>query len=117
MEKVPIRNLKESSNTYKAAYYIVSRLYQMSGVDRGKPFMLTATGAENIPEDGPCILAYTHHHSWDTPAIGTLVFRRTLRPIYFMAKQELLDDEFRFGRLLKSMHAIPFTRGPASKEE
>lgn len=70
---------------------------------------VTASGLENLPQRGPYLLAYSHHNAWDVPAVGVAVYAHSERPVYFLAKEELLS-KFAVGALLKSMHALPIKR-------
>lgn len=65
-------------------------------------------GRENVPKSGPVVLAANHFSGWDPPLMGCSV----LRPVSFMAKEELF--RFRpFGWVLRRVHAIPIRRGQA----
>lgn len=69
-----------------------------------------ALGTENLPAEGPAILAVNHQANID-PVIVGMVFDRPLR---FMAKKEL----FRFaplGRLISSLGAFPIDRGAGDR--
>ncbi|GGJ10274.1 1-acyl-sn-glycerol-3-phosphate acyltransferase [Alicyclobacillus cellulosilyticus] len=68
-------------------------------------------GAENIPEEGPVILASNHIHNLDPPLIGCC----TTRFVHFLAKVEL----FRWRplvRLLTYLGGIPVRRGGNDKQ-
>ena len=103
-----------ASSAYKLAAYAISMTYRLGDLDRDLPIKLTGSGLENLQENGPCVLAYTHHNPWDLPALGTVVYRYIRRPVRFMAKEELLDERKFTGRLLTSMHALPVKRGSPS---
>ncbi|HRY29269.1 MAG TPA: lysophospholipid acyltransferase family protein [Elusimicrobiota bacterium] len=66
---------------------------------------LKIVGRENIPLEGPLILA-ANHASWaDPPVIGCSL----PRPIYFMGKQELFDVPL-FGGIIRRVNAFPVKR-------
>ncbi len=71
-------------------------------------------GKENIPQEGGCILAGNHLSDYDS----YLLYLATKRPIYFIAKKELLTG--RFGWFFKIMKLIPVDRSihnPEAKKE
>lgn len=76
----------------------------------------SASGLDNLADDGAQILAFTHHNSWDIPALGTAVWRHNRRPVHFMAKEELLGVTA-IGPLLKSMHGLPINRYTPSTDQ
>ncbi|MFQ6098546.1 MAG: lysophospholipid acyltransferase family protein [Armatimonadota bacterium] len=63
-------------------------------------------GLENVPNDGPVILAPNHTSYLDPPAVGTAM----RRPIWFMAKSELFENLI-LGPLIWRMRAFPVRRG------
>lgn len=69
-------------------------------------FRLRTKGKENVPKDGPAILAMNHRSNHD-PIMAGLTCPRRLR---FMAKAELFDNKF-FGALIKKLGAFPVHRG------
>ena len=71
---------------------------------------ITVRGAENIPQQGPVILAPNHRAYMDPPYLS-LVTRRQLR---MMAKEELFHNAL-FGRYLRAMSAFPVKRGTADR--
>jgi 1-acyl-sn-glycerol-3-phosphate acyltransferase len=105
-----------TSTAYRAAALAVGSLYRLGDL---APYIakLSASGLENIPLKDAYLLAYTHHNSWDIPAIGTVVYQNSRRPVHFLAKQELLADSYRWGQLLKAMHALPVKRGQTTSEQ
>ena len=70
---------------------------------------VTASGLENIADEGPQLFAYSHHNSWDVPGLGLAVFRYNRRMVHFLAKEELLG-KLAVGPLLRSMQALPINR-------
>lgn len=77
---------------------------------------LTMSGMENIADDGPQILAFSHHNSWDIQSLGAAVYRHNKRPVHFMAKHELLELPV-VGRFLESMHGLPINRQEPQREQ
>ena len=71
---------------------------------------ITIRGPENIPAQGPVILAPNHRAYMDPPYLS-LVTRRQLR---MMAKEELFHNAL-FGRYLRAMSAFPVKRGTADR--
>lgn len=69
-------------------------------------FRLKAVGTENVPKEGPAILAMNHRSNHD-PIMAALTCPRQLR---FMAKAELFELKI-FGGLIKKLGAFPVHRG------
>ncbi len=69
-------------------------------------FRVRKTGIENIPTQGPVILAVNHKSGLDPIAVGITCPRQ----IRFMAKAELFHNRF-FGKLISSLGAFPVHRG------
>lgn len=74
-------------------------------------FRLEARGTENIPEDGPVILASNHKSNLDPPTVGVKIRRK----VHFMAKEELFKIPV-FGPLIRAFGAFPVKRGGVSKD-
>jgi 1-acyl-sn-glycerol-3-phosphate acyltransferase len=74
-------------------------------------FRLEARGTENIPANGPVVLASNHLSNFDPPTVGVKVKRK----VHFMAKEELFKIPV-FGPLLRSFGAFPVKRGGVSKD-
>lgn len=74
-------------------------------------FRLEARGLENIPAEGPVVLASNHLSNLDPPTVGVKVKRK----VYFMAKEELFKVPV-FGPLIRSFGAFPVKRGGVSKD-
>ncbi len=69
------------------------------------------TGAENIPQEGPCIIASNHVTAWDPIYIGA----RTKRSVRYMAKDTLFKNKY-FARFLRWVGAFPVVRGSGGME-
>jgi 1-acyl-sn-glycerol-3-phosphate acyltransferase len=67
-------------------------------------------GRENIPENGPLILAPNHRSYIDPPVVGFASTRET----YFLAKEELFKFK-PFAMLISFYNAIPLKRSVESK--
>ena len=70
----------------------------------------TCFGRENIPDDGPLIIA-GNHISFSDPAV---IIANCPRHICYMAKSELFETR-RWSLLMKSMNAFPVKRGFADR--
>ncbi len=68
-------------------------------------------GQENIPTDGPFVLAPTHRSYIDTPIAGVLYTRR----MRFMGKGEMWHNRW-FGWIISALGAFPVRRGQADRE-
>lgn len=66
-------------------------------------------GAQNIPKDGPLVVASNHLSLLDPPIIGTAATRK----VHFMAKQELFVPIL--GDIYKLLGAFPVKRGGADR--
>jgi len=73
-------------------------------------FGVKVSGAENIPAEGPFIIASNHRSYIDPPVIAS-VFPE---PVFFVAKEELFRNPF-IGFILKHLAAIPVKRGGMDK--
>lgn len=63
------------------------------------------SGAENVPAEGPLVVACNHVSYLDPPLLGTWF----PRVIHFMAKRELFEVPV-FGTLIRAVHAFPVNR-------
>lgn len=72
---------------------------------------LTVEGSENVPTEGPYILAPVHRSIIDTFAVGA-VTRRRLR---YMGKEELWKVGW-FGRIIEALGAFPVHRDVTDRE-
>lgn len=71
---------------------------------------LKSEGTDNIPREGPVIIAVNHISNWD-PVVVALVLDR---PIHYIAKAELFKNKI-LGKLLIKLHAFPVNRGKADR--
>lgn len=72
-----------------------------------KPYTrLKVSGKQNVPTDGPLIVAPVHLSHLDPPVTSVSM----PRPIAFMAKKELFEVKV-FGPLIRSLGAFPVKRG------
>ncbi|MDY6029543.1 MAG: lysophospholipid acyltransferase family protein [Acidaminococcaceae bacterium] len=70
---------------------------------------MQCTGVENIPKEGPLVLASNHISLLDPPVIGTCANRK----VHFMAKQELFVPVL--GYIYRLLGAFPVRRGGADR--
>ncbi len=70
---------------------------------------LEVHGTENIPKNGPVVVASNHLSLLDPPVIGTAASRK----VHFMAKQELFVPIL--GDIYKILGAFPVKRGGADR--
>jgi 1-acyl-sn-glycerol-3-phosphate acyltransferase len=68
-------------------------------------FRMKAYNVNNIPSDGPFILACNHISLADPPVVGSNI----KRVLYFMAKKELFGNKL-FGWLIRNVNAYPVNR-------
>lgn len=71
-------------------------------------------GAENLPKEGPVIVAANHRSYFDPFALAYLAAARD-RPLRFLAKKEVLDVPV-LGVLVGALGTIPVDRGSGSTE-
>jgi 1-acyl-sn-glycerol-3-phosphate acyltransferase len=69
---------------------------------------LKIIGRENIPEQGPVILAPNHVSNFDPPVVSC----GSPRAVVFLAKEELFKPPV-FGPFIRSLNAFPVKRGAA----
>ncbi|KAK0440329.1 hypothetical protein EV421DRAFT_1962302 [Armillaria borealis] len=94
--------------TLKVVYRILRQLSHWT-VD-GFYSEVYVEGAENVPKDGPLIVAATHHNEIiDVAALAVTIPYR--RHVCFWAKSTLFSNPV-FGSILASSGAIPVTRNP-----
>lgn len=70
------------------------------------------SGLENIPDDGPAILAFNHRSYFDTMAMG-LVVGKTGRPCRFLGKAEMFENPA-LGPIARMAGGIRVDRGTGS---
>jgi len=70
------------------------------------PMGLEIVGLENVPRQGPLIVASNHRSHADPPLIGIAM----PRPLHYMAKKELFEVPL-FGSIIPRTGAFPVTRG------
>lgn len=68
-------------------------------------FDVKVSGEQNVPADGPLVVACNHRSYIDPPMLGTWF----PRPIHFMAKQELFKIPI-LGSLITAVDAFPVNR-------
>ena len=72
---------------------------------------MTIEGRENVPEQGPFLLAPTHRSILDTPIASGVTHRR----MRFMGADKYWKNKA-FGRLLTALGGFPVSRGTADRE-
>lgn len=97
----------KSPDQASLTYRVAARA--LDGVGRLPVTRFQATGLENLADEGPQILAFSHHNSWDIPALGAVVYRHNRRPVQFMFKDELLGH-VALGPFLTSLQGVPISR-------
>ncbi len=70
---------------------------------------LRVEGTENIPKEGPLVIACNHLSLLDPPVLGTAASRK----VHFMAKEELFVPVL--GTIYKILGAFPVRRGGADR--
>lgn len=68
-------------------------------------------GRENIPVEGPVVIAANHLSLLDPPVLGAAA----TRPVHFMAKEELFYPAW-FGAIIRRLGVFPVKRGGADRE-
>ncbi|MEX0881677.1 MAG: 1-acyl-sn-glycerol-3-phosphate acyltransferase [Candidatus Saccharimonadales bacterium] len=112
MEKGLARSLEPEyvSRTYKGLTAALKAVL-IPGVS------LNVTGIENIPADGPYVLAFSHHSSWwDILASGQAVYEQTKRPVRYMAKEDLFRNQV-LGSAITALNGIPVSRHEYKPEQ
>ncbi len=72
---------------------------------------MSIDGRDNLPAEGPFILAPTHRSIIDTP-VSSGVYRRRMR---FMGADKWWSNKY-FGKLLSALGGFPVSRGTADRE-
>lgn len=73
-------------------------------------FRVKVYGKENVPMDGPMIMAANHMSNFDPPIAGTYM----PRPVAYMAKEELFHPAIA-GWIISQLYAFPVKRGAADR--
>lgn len=66
---------------------------------------LRVTGVENVPREGPVVVACNHFSAWDPPVVAVA----SRRPLDFMAKVELFGSELS-AAFMRGLGAFPVDR-------
>ena len=103
-EAQPLQLSERRTFTYRLCAGIVSGLSKML-------FRPTVTGAENIPLEGPVIIAPIHRSNVDF----ALTLFISKRKVFFMAKDSLFRVPL-LGPLITHLGAFPIHRGSADRE-
>ena len=91
------------TRTYRATWRAVRMLVPLFGG-------LTVRGAENIPKEGPVIIASNHAAHMDPPYLSQIMDRQ----LHMMAKEELFQVPI-LGRYIRALAAFPVKRGTADR--
>lgn len=75
-------------------------------------FRLEVIGEENIPGEGPVVLASNHISNWDPIIIGAAISKRR---IYYMAKEELFKIPV-LASIVRYLGAFPVKRGKGDRK-
>lgn len=68
-------------------------------------FGLSRRGLDNVPRQGPLVVACNHVSAWDPPVVGVAINRK----LEFMAKRELFRKPFP-AAILRGLRAFPVDR-------
>jgi 1-acyl-sn-glycerol-3-phosphate acyltransferase len=99
---VPLR-VRDSGRFYHLCRYIVVLIL-------GLPFRVSVRGTENVPLEGPLVVAVSHKSQLDPLFVG-IALRREMR---YMAKIELFRMPV-VGRLVTMLGAFPVDRGAGDR--
>ena len=91
------------TRTYRVTWRLVRMLVPAFGG-------VTVRGAENIPEEGPVIVASNHAANIDPPYLSQIMDRQ----LHMMAKEELFKVPV-LGRYIRALAAFPVKRGTADR--
>lgn len=90
--------MKPYSETGYKIFYIVKPVFRFL-------LRIKSEGVENIPREGPCIIASNHRSHLDPPVINII----SPRPVLFLAKRELFEVPV-LGWFIRKAGAIPVNR-------
>lgn len=93
--------MKKRNNFYIICRFLLFIIFKIL-------FFFKASGRENLPKKGGCIIA-SNHLSYLDPIVLSIASPRILS---FMAKQELFKNPF-FAKLISALNAFPLQRGNA----
>lgn len=68
------------------------------------------SGVENVPKDGPGVIAINHTGYLDFTLAGIPAYLQGKRKVRFMAKKEVFDNKYS-GPIMRSLRHIPVDRG------
>ena len=77
-------------------------------------FPLSIHGRENIPRQGPFILASNHLSNLDPILLG-MITMSVGRPLHFLAKDSLFKNKI-FAAIISSLGAVPIKKASADKD-
>lgn len=107
VKKAPEKNLYEPYNT---PMWFWRGLRAFARVIFALILDVRLIGRDNVPKDGPCIIA-SNHLSWtDVPLVPAYMRRK----VVYMAKEELFYG--RLGWLVRLLGAFPVKRGEADRQ-
>jgi 1-acyl-sn-glycerol-3-phosphate acyltransferase len=101
---VPVKkSMDPPTRAYRITWWLVRFLVPAFGG-------VTVIGAENIPKEGPVILACNHAAHMDPPYLSQIMDRQ----LHMMAKEELFQVPV-LGRYIRALAAFPVKRGTADR--
>lgn len=74
----------------------------------------TVSGVENVPKDGPGVVAINHTGYMDFTYAGIPAFLQHRRKVRFMAKKEVFDSKVS-GPIMRALKHIPVDRGSGAQ--
>ncbi len=94
---------KEAGLKWRVAYVFAYPLFRWV-------FGVREVGKENVPLEGPVIIASNHRSAWDPPVLG---FAAYPREVHFIAKRELFNPVL--GPIIRFMNAHPIDRSAGAR--
>ena len=73
---------------------------------------ITVEGVENVPQEGPAVLAFNHHSYADAVMLAWGVVLKARRPLRYLAKREACEGRW-IGWVTRWISVIPVDRGSA----